>query len=116
MDTPVAVAILALTASAVTAFFAWRSSKRATDVNQHAADLQWAKEIKQDAFDARKEVEELRVQLRTVSRQMETVQREAEYWISQYQFVHRTAWREGMTLARLRELLGPDAPASPNGN
>lgn len=120
MDKAIVVALLALAASGITAFFAWKSSTRATDVNARAADLEWVKAIKTDASDARKEVEQLQVQLRQVSRQMEAVQREAEYWIAQYQVVHRTAWREGMTLARLRQFLGPDAPPTPaasaNGN
>lgn len=113
MDTPIAVALLAVVASAITAFFTWRSSKRATDVNDRSTDLAWAKEIRQDAIDARKEVDALQSQLRTVSRQMEAMQKEAEYWITQYQLVHRTAWRPGMTLDRLRDFLGPEAPRTP---
>lgn len=113
MDTPIAVALIALAASGITAFFTWRASGRATDVNERTADLAWVKEIRQDAIDARKEVEALQAQLRTVSRQMDAMQKEAEYWIAQYQLVHRTAWRPGMTLDRLRDFLGPDAPRTP---
>lgn len=113
MDTPIAVALIALGASGITAFFTWRASGRATDVNERTADLAWVKEIRQDALDARREVEALQGQLRTVSRQMDTMQKEAEYWITQYQLVHRTAWRPGMTLDRLRDFLGPDAPRTP---
>lgn len=116
METPIAVALIALGASVITAFFTWRSSKRATDVNGRSADLQWVKEIRQDAIDARKEVDALEAKVRTLSRQVETMSREAEYWIGQYQMVHRTAWRSGMTLDRLRQLLGPDAPQSPLAN
>jgi hypothetical protein len=113
VDTPIVVALIALGATAVTAFFTWRASGKATDVNERNADLGWVKEIRQDAIDARKEIDALQGQLRTVSRQMDTMQKEAEYWIAQYQLVHRTAWRPGMTLDRLRELLGPDAPRTP---
>lgn len=120
MDTAIGVGLLALAASATTAFFTWRSSKRATDVSDRTEDRAWVKEIKQDALearkdvvDARKEIEALQDRVRTLSRQVETMQRETEYWIGQYQLVHRTAWRPGMTLDRLKQFLGPDAPASP---
>lgn len=113
MDTAIWVAVISAGAATVSGFLVWRSSGRATDVNERNADLAWVKEIRQDAIDARKEVDALQSQLRTVSRQMEAMQKEAEYWITQYQLVHRTAWRPGMTLDRLRELLGPDAPRTP---
>lgn len=120
MDTAVAVALIALAASTVTGFFTWRASKRATDISDRTEDRAWVKEIKQDAVDARKEVvdarkeiDALRQQVRTLSGQMDAMARETDYWISQYQLVHRTAWREGMTLARLRQLIGPDAPPTP---
>lgn len=113
VDTPIVVALIALAATAVTAFFTWRASTRANNVNDRATDLAWAKEIRQDAIDARKEVDALQSQIRTASRQMDAMQKEAEYWITQYQLVHRTAWRPGMTLDRLREFLGPDAPRTP---
>lgn len=113
MDTPILVALIALGASAITAFFTWRASGRATEVNERSAELAWVKEIRQDALDARKEVEALQAQLRTVSRQMEAMQKEAEYWIAQYQLAHRTAWRPGMTMERLRDFLGPEAPRTP---
>jgi uncharacterized protein YlxW (UPF0749 family) len=110
VDTPILVALLALVASVVTGFFTWRTSGRANDRN---ADLGWAREIRQDAIDARKEVEALQAKVATLSRQVEAMQRETEYWIGQYQLAHRTAWRSGMTLERLREFLGPDAPRTP---
>jgi len=113
VDTPVVVAFIALLASAITAFFTWRASKRATDVNERAGDLQWAKEIKADALDARKEVEALRLQVRTLSTQLDAMAKETDYWIAQYQLVHRTAWRSGMSLERLRQFIGPEPPPTP---
>lgn len=110
MDTPIVVALIALGAALITGFFTWRTSGRAND---RTAELGWVKEIRQDAIDARKELDAVQTQLRTVSRQMEAMQKEAEYWITQYQLVHRTAWRPGMTLDRLRDLLGPEAPRTP---
>lgn len=105
------------------AVLVWRSSRRAnavqaaaTDVNARAAELAWVKEVRQDAKEAREDVEALQEQVRTLSRQLAVVTREAEHWIAQYQFVHRTAWRPGMTLEQLRAILGPDAPqATVNG-
>ncbi len=110
MDTPTLVAVIAMAGTAITGFFTWRTSGRANDRN---ADLGWAREIRQDAIDARKEVEALQAKVQTLSRQVDTMQREAEYWIGQYQLVHRTAHRPGMTLDRLREFLGPEAPRTP---
>lgn len=113
MDTTVAVAVIALGASAITAVFTWRASTRATDVSDRTEDRAWAKEIKQDALDARKEVEALRRQVHTLSSQLDAMAKETDYWISQYQMVHRTAWRGGMTLDRLREFIGPEPPPTP---
>lgn len=110
MDTSVVVALIALAASTVTAFFTWRASGQATDVNERSAELLWAKEIRQDALDARKDVEALQAKVLTLSRQVDTITREAEYWMQQYQLVHRTAWRPGMTLDRVRQFLGPEPP------
>lgn len=116
MDTPIVVALIALGASGVTAFFTWRASGRATDVNERAAELQWVKEIRQDALDARKDVEALQAKVQTLSRQVDTITREAEYWMQQYQLVHRTAWRNGMTLERVRQFLGPEPPKTVGQN
>ena len=113
MDTSVVVAGISAAAAVFSGVLVWRSSRRATDVNARATDLQWAKEIRQDAIDARKEVEALQTKVQTLSRQVDAMQRETEYWIGQYQLAHRTAWRPGMTLDRLRDFLGPDAPRTP---
>jgi hypothetical protein len=120
VDTAVVVGLIALGASAITAFFTWRASKRAAEISDRTEDRAWVKDIKQDALDARKELgdarhelEALRKQVRTLSNQMDAMARETDYWISQYQLVHRTAWRDGMTLARLRQFIGPDAPPTP---
>jgi hypothetical protein len=116
VDTPIVVALIALGTAAVTAVFAWRSSGRATDVNERAAELAWVKEIRQDAIDARKDVEALQAKVQTLSRQVDTITREAEYWMQQYQLVHRTVWRRGMTLERVRDFLGPEPPKTVGQN
>lgn len=110
MDTPIVVALISLGVAVISGFWTWRTSGRAND---RQADLGWAKEIRQDAIDARKEVEALQTKVQTLSRQVDAMQRETEYWIGQYQLVHRTAHRPGMTLDRLRDFLGPDAPRTP---
>lgn len=120
MDTPTVVAALALGGTVVTGYFTWRASSRATDVSDRTEDRAWVKDIKQDALDARrdlaaagKEIEALRQQVRTLSTQMDAMAKETDYWISQYQMVHRTAWRGGMTLDRLRQFIGPEPPPTP---
>lgn len=123
MDASIVVALIAFTGTAIVAFFTWRASKRATAVSDRTEDRAWVQDIKKDALDARKdlaaagkEIEALRQQVRTLSHQMDAMARETDYWISQYQLVHRTAWRAGMTLDRLKQLIGPDAPPTPATN
>lgn len=113
MDASIVVAMIALAGMVATGFFTWRASKRATDVSDRAEDRAWVKDIKQDAVEARKEVDALRQQVRTLSTQLDAMAKETDYWISQYQLVHRTAWRPGMNLDRLRQLIGPEPPATP---
>jgi predicted RNase H-like nuclease (RuvC/YqgF family) len=117
MESTVVVALIAAGASLVAALFAWRSSGRATDVNQQAANLAWVKELRQDASDARDEVEQLRTQVRELRRQLDAVTREADHWITEHQSMRRHANRPGMTIERLRELIGPvEGPATANGH
>lgn len=113
MDTPTVVALIAAGGSLIAALSASRSAGRATDVNQQAANLGWVKEMRQDAADAREEVEQLRGQVRELRRQLDTVTREADHWIAEHQSMRRHAQRPGMTIERLRELIGPmDPPAA----
>jgi HAMP domain-containing protein len=112
VDTPVLVAIVAAVASIAAAFIAARSSRRATDVNEQAANLGWVKELRQDAVDARKEVSELRAEVRELRRQLEVVTAEADHWIAEHTTIRRHAFRPGMNIERLRVLFGPD-PAPP---
>lgn len=107
METPVAVALIALGAALISGFFTWRTSGRAND---RTADLAWAKELRQDAADARNEVQQLRDEVRNLRRQLEVAQREADHWIAEHQSLRRQAHRPGMTIERLRELLGPVEP------
>lgn len=112
MDTPTLVAIISAGTSLTAAGLVYRAGRRANDVNEQAANLGWVKELRQDAMDARKEVAELRGEVRELRRQLAVVTGEADHWISQQQTMHRQAWRPGMTIERLRELLGPEPPAA----
>lgn len=116
MDKTIVVALIAGVPGLVAAFLVFRSSSRANDINDRAADLGWVKELRQDAHDAREEVDQLRQQVRELRRQLDAVTREADHWIAEHQTLRRQAWRPGMTIERLRELIGPfDPPATANG-
>lgn len=110
MDTPVVTALIAAAAALAAAFFSWRASSRATDVNARAAELGWVKELREDAAGARSELAQLRSEVRDLRRQLELAQREADHWLTEHQAVRRYAHRPGMTIDRLRDLLGPEAP------
>jgi uncharacterized coiled-coil DUF342 family protein len=112
MDIPLLVAVVSAAAAIAAATITAKASKRATDVNEQAANLGWVKELRQDAIDARKEVAELRTEVRELRRQLAAVAGEADHWIGQHQTMHRQAWRPGMTIERLRELFGPEPPSA----
>ena len=117
MDKTIVVALIAGVPGLIAAFLVFRSSSRANDVNQQAANLGWVKELRQDAVDAREEVDQLRNQVRELRRQLEAVTREADHWIAEHQSMRRHAWRPGMTIERLRDLIGPiDPQATANGH
>jgi chromosome condensin MukBEF ATPase and DNA-binding subunit MukB len=67
-------------------------------------------------IDAREEVDQLRAQVRQLQRQLDVVTREADHWIAEHQAMRRHAWRPGMTLDRLRELIGPIDPPTATAN
>lgn len=112
METPIVVALIALVAALVSGFFTWRTSGRAND---RAAELAWTREVRQDAADARKEIAQLRDEVRELRRQLELAQREADHWLTEHTAMRRHAWRQGMTLVRLRELIGPEPPPAAAG-
>lgn len=111
MDTPLIVAVIALAGTLFTGYQTFRASRRATDVNEMAANLGWVKEMRQDAVDARKELGDLRGEVRELRRQLAVVTAEADHWIAQNTTLRNHAFRRGMTLDRLRELW-PDPPAA----
>lgn len=95
------------------AWWVYRQSGRANDTQDKAQDLAWTKELRQDALDTRREMEALSAQVNTLRRQLDIVTREADHWIAEYQFMHRTVWRDGISVERLRELLGPPPAEEP---
>lgn len=113
METPVVTALIAAGAALVAAFFSWRASTRATD---RQTELGWAREVRQDAIDAREEVDQLRQMVRTLQRQLEVVTREADHWIAESQTMRRHINRPGITLDRLRELFPPMEPPTATAN
>lgn len=113
METPVVTALIAAVAAVLAAFFSWRASTRATD---RQAELGWAREVRQDAADARTEVAQLRTEIREVRRQLELTQREADHWLTENQSMRKQAHRPGMTIERLRELIGPIDPPAATAN
>lgn len=113
MDKTYVVALIAGVPGLVAAYLVYRSSNRANDVNARAAELGWVKELRQDAADAREEVDQLRSQVRKLQRQLDVVTREADHWIAEHQTMRSHVYRPGMTIGRLRDLFGPiDPPAA----
>jgi hypothetical protein len=115
VETPILVAMITGLPGLFAAFMVFRSSSRATNVNEKAQELGWVKELRQDAIDTRKEMEGLQDQVQTLRRQLATVSREAEFWITEYRTLHRTIWRDGVDIGRLRQFVGPLPPDPPLG-
>lgn len=121
MATSDLIALAALAVSLITAVLVYRASRMATGVQSRAVDatedanqLQWVRELRTEANDAKQEVETLRGQVGNLRRQLEVVTREAEHLVAELQLFRRTAWRDGMTIDRFRDFIGP--PSSPTAN
>lgn len=116
MDKTIVVALIAGVPGLVAAFLVYRSSRRANSVAEDQANLGWARELRQDAADARSEVGLLRTEVRELRRQLEAATREADYWVTEHQAMRRNTWRPGMTIDRLREMIGPIDPPTATAN
>lgn len=112
MDTASIAALITGVAALLAGIFNFIRAGRANDVNAKAQELGWVKELRQDALDTRKEMEALQKQVQTLRRQLATVSAEADLWIAQYHALHRTIWRDGISIGRLRDYVGP-LPAEP---
>jgi uncharacterized protein YlxW (UPF0749 family) len=107
VDHTYVIAAIAAIPSVLAAFLVYRTSTQANRTGESRSELDWVKELRQDALDTRKEMEAAQEQVKQLRRQLETVTREADHWIAEYQFMQRNVWRDGMSVERLRELLGP---------
>jgi Flp pilus assembly protein TadB len=117
VDTSLAVAIVAAVVAVVTAAATFLSSKRATDVNEQAMAVQWAKEVRADAADARREVKEAQTDLRTLSRRLLTISGRCDELEAYLLRVVGRIHDPDMTMPRLREMVPPELPPSiRNGN
>lgn len=116
MDKSIIVALIAGVPGVLVALLVYRSSRRANAVAEDQANLGWAKELRQDAADARSEVAQLRTEVRELRRQLTAATREADYWVTEHQAMRRNTWRPGMTIERLRELIGPVEPPAATAN
>lgn len=110
MDASLAVASLALLGTVVTAWFTYRAATRATDVNKQATDLAWVKELRGQVEAGQTEVIKLQTQVHDLRRQLELATREAEHLVDEMRLMRRTAWRDGMTIERFRQFIGPEPP------
>ena len=115
MDASDVIAGGSVVVAGIGALFAYKSSGKANDVSEKANELGWVKELRQDAIDTRREMDACQVQVTQLRRQLAVVTREAEHWVSEFQFIHRTVWRPGVTVERLREMLGPPPPENGDG-
>jgi hypothetical protein len=113
MDAAVVVALISGVVAIASATVGWRASNRATSAQQQigerAADAARTRQLRED-------LEAADVQVRTLRRQVEVLTREAEAMAADLAYLRRSIWRPGMTVERLRQLVGPEAPASDNGH
>lgn len=107
MDTSIVVALIAGVVAVVSAGVGWRASNQAADVQQQvgerAADAARTRQLREDLKAADSEVRSLR-------RQVEVLVREVESTAADLVYLRRTIFRPGMTIERLRALVGPEAP------
>lgn len=95
--------LLTLLGTIVACYLTYRASVRATSVQQQAADLTRSKQLREDLEKAEEEVTKLR-------RQVAVLTKEAESAVADLVYLRRTIWRDGMTIDRLREFVGPESP------
>jgi hypothetical protein len=109
MDVQTRNTLLTLLGTIAACYLTYRASTRATRVQQQSADVLRTKQLREDLSAAEEEVVKLR-------RQVAVLTREAESAVADLVYLRRTIWRHGMTVERLRDMVGPESPPSPNGN
>lgn len=107
MDAQLRNTLLTLIGTLVACYLTYRAATRAAAAQQQTVDLARTKQLREDLTAAEQEVTKLR-------RQVSVLTKEAEGAVADLVYLRRTIWRPGMTVERLRELVGPE-PTSPNG-
>ena len=111
MDTAFWVAVASGLTAIVAAYFAYRGSTRAAEVNEQANQLQWVKELREDAAAARKEASAAREDATECHRQMTIVRRDATALADELHRIVRAIHDPYMSLDRLRVMV-PFPPAN----
>lgn len=93
--------ILTVVATLVACLLTYRASTRATRVSESNADASRTRQLREDLTAAEEEVVKLR-------RQVAVLTKEAEGAVADLVYLRRTIWRDGMTVDRLREFVGPE--------
>lgn len=116
MDAAIVVAAISGAVAAGSMVMTYRASSKATDVSADANQIQWAKELRADAADARRESREARTEAEGANLQARVARGQLREIVSYLGWVLRTIHAPGMTLERLRETVPPDLPPLPDRN
>ena len=111
MDTALWVAIPSSIAAVIAAYFAYRGSTKASAVSERAHELQWVKEVREDAAAARRDLTAARAEAEQCRTQLATVRREATELADELHRMIRAIHDPYMSLDRLRVMV-PFPPAN----
>lgn len=103
----IAVTVLACLLTYKAAIRGARATSQQASIAAQVADDNRARQLREDLESANRELSKLR-------RELAVLTREAESAVADLMHVQRMIWRDGMTIPRLREYLGPPPPP-PNG-
>lgn len=107
MDAQLRNTLITLLGTVIVCYYTYRASVRATRVQQLSVDEARTKRIREDLEAAEAEIVKLRRQVAVCSREVESA-------TADLALLHGAIWRPGMTIERLRELVGPEeAPPNP---
>lgn len=108
MDGSTRNTLLTLVGTVLACILTYLASTRATRVQQANTELAQTRQLREDLKAADDEVRKLR-------REVAVLSRETEQLAAELALLRRTIWRDGMTIARLRQFVGPE-PQPTNGN